>query len=448
MQPRQSLHRLHPVETVRPASLRARPRLVSLLGFGLTLGASSVACATECGELTAVAQHLRAAAKVTSSPLAKEAQSQLQAVEPKRQAACAPTTVTISALPLGYLPVPAGNLSKASIDLPQASPLVLTTQAGDEGGLVFDEPATLTLPGPVHLESQLQADTRPGDLQVAVALGARLTVDEFQPGRGRWKIAVPKAPQAVTLSALESCAEGKDRPLGLSKGACEGILVSLPRTRPPAVAARGRGLVLGEWQYGWGATIDLGEPEQALSEESASELRQSAPPTRVPLRLELSGPIPGVAEDRVLRVILEEAHTRTAATFKLGHSCGEEDAACQDRRTGMQLEWDRAFGVPLLRQVPALPGRPSVLLGKITDRLARPIEGQRVAVTLPNRRVVTTVTDREGEYRLVGLPAGELLVSVVGRERAPRQKGDEPKRIVAGLGETKASVIFISKAVE
>ena len=81
------------------------------------LAAGGVARATECGEARQASAHLRAAIAFEQmaghKKEAAEAQSKLGAVEKKLKAACAPRKVTIVALPLAYVSLPPGNLSKA-----------------------------------------------------------------------------------------------------------------------------------------------------------------------------------------------------------------------------------------------------------------------------------------------------------------------------------------------
>ena len=135
------------------------------------------------------------------------------------------------------------------------------------------------------------------------------------------------------------------------------------------------------------------------------------------------------------------------ALLKLGHGgCGDDDEKCEQARFDVEVWYDRAFGVPFLRVPPAgaAEGR---LTGKVTDRLARPVQNQRVLVTSFGRRVIT-ITDDHGDYRFDALQAGDASVVPVGRVPSNVPKGDETRAAKVGLEALKVPVIFVNKLYE
>ncbi len=406
----------------------------------------AAARATECGELRRDVNHLRAAAAVDEAAgrkaLVADSRAKLKTLEKKMATACAPRKVTVAALPLGYISLPPGNLSKATFDAGENWGLTFTTQAGAAGGLVFNDAATMTLP-PLHLETELSPAKTAGEILVALAFDAALTVEEPQPGHGTWAIEVKNKPQLVAMSKLRACAAGKPDPaLKLSASACSGILPVDPLARPTgSEPERGRAFAFGEWQYAWHATLELGP-------EIARPAPNDLPPPRVAFTLELSAPVPGVSDGKKFAVALEQSPREQPGgfAFKLGQGCGDDDQKCEDDRFPVEIWYDRAFGVPFLR-APETGAQHGQLAGKVSDRLARPVANQRILVTDGARRIIT-ISDAQGDYNLTGLTAGDATVIPCGKDPAKVPTGDESRAVKIGAGETKVPVIFINKLFE
>jgi len=399
----------------------------------MTLGGPAMA--TECGKLRLEAAHWKAA-----QPTTKDAAGQLRAVEKKLQAACAPVRVSVAAIPLAYVPVPLGNLSRAGLDLPAGPGPTFSTRAGAPAGIVFADSVTLDQPA-IHLETELSPNRSVADVLVAIATDVKLTVEEPQAGHGVWKLESAGEPVLMPLSKIRACASGKDKTAKLLAAVCQSLLVVDPSPGTDAIPERGRAVPLGEWQWGWRATIDL-------VPDSLGVVPNAKLPVRVPMRFELSAPIPGVSDGKRLDVTLEN-HARVAPeglSWKLGHGCGDDDVACEKTRFDGEVWFDRAFGVAFLR-APNTPSKTGSLVGKVTDRLARAIGGQRVVATVGGRRAIT-ITDKDGEFRFEGLPAGETVVVPVGRDPANIAKGDEKRQVLLGTAEVKVPVIFVNKLFE
>jgi hypothetical protein len=412
--------------------------------LGATVGAAH---ATECGEARAQLAHLKGAAAVSN-----QAKSLLSAAERKVASACAPKRVTIAALPLGLLPIPQGNLSKASWKPPEGFALTISTRAGAAHGLVVKDPAQVTV-GQVALETTPSASPKPGEALVAIARDAELTVEEAAPGIITWSVALAGAPTTVPLSTLQDCAAGKDKSLKLSPASCRALSDALPLAATPgARPERRRAVRLGEWQYGWGTTLELGPVELGLDEAVKSV--RSLPSPAVPMALELSAPLPGLSDGKRLDVMLETGRLEgpPEVAFKLGHGCGDDDATCEAQRFAVEIWLDLVTGslffVPPPAPAAAGPIKPGALVGKVADRLARAIAGQRLLYTGPGGRQIVTTSDKQGEFHFVGLSGGEASIVPVGKVPTNVLRGDEKRTVVVGLGESKVPIIYVNKLHE
>jgi hypothetical protein len=416
-------------------------KTILILTVAILLAANG-ARATECGDLRAQVARLTAALKAEEQLKrgagGNEARSTLRTAQSKLDKACAPRKATITALPLGWVAVPQGNLSKATVDLSQGAGLVATTRAGAAAGIVFEEPVTIEIPPGTTLEVKPSPKPEHGELLLAVSTDAQLTMEEPDAGRGTWRIELKKPPVTLPLSKVKAGAHGKGES-GLSQAACKALLAAAPLHGEGALPERGRAIFLGEWQYGWQAGLDL----------DPATLGEGVPPQAAPeldLALELSAPIPGVSDGKHLHVTLG-ANKRVRPdgfSFKLGHGCGDDDTACEEARYAVEVWWDRVFGVPFLRTPRAGTAR---VVGQVTDRLARPIAGQRMRLTVGDRRIVTT-TDERGSFRFVSVPSGTGVVVPVGKDPGNPSKGDESRTVPVGLGETKVPVIYENKLWE
>ena len=405
--------------------------------------------ATECGELRLQSASLKAAATVEQglghADKAKDAQTKLKAIDKQREAACAPRKVTISALPLGYVSLPPGNASHASFDPGEKWRLSLATNAGASSGVVFAEMATVDLPHGLHWDTAAGGKTVAGDLMIAYATDATLTVEEPQPGKGVWKVEVKSRPQLVSLAAARSCADGKgDAGAKLTPAQCQVLVRADPLGgKATGLPERARAVLLGEWQYGGGTVIELGD-------EELSEIPESAGAPRLELNLDLSAPIPGISDGKKLTVTLE-ANGQTGgggAGLKLAQDCGT-DAACDKQRLAVEIWYDRVYGVPFWRTPPAAAGTATgaKIGGKITDRLSRPIAGQRVRAIVAGRHAVT-MTDSDGEYRFEGLSSGDATIYPISRKMSGKPRADLVKTVPVGMGEQKAPPILVDKLFE
>src|SRR5262245_2163426 len=131
--------------------------------------------------------------------------------------------------------------------------------------------------------------------------------------------------------------------------------------------------------------------------------------------------------------------------FKLVHGGCGEDAECEDQRFAVEIWFDRVFGMPFLRSPKS--GGAGRIVGKVTDRLARPIAGQRLLFIGTSQRIIT-ITDERGDYRFDGLSGGDAQVVPVGKSPANIAKGDELRAVKVGVGESKVPVTFINKLLE
>lgn len=413
------------------------------------LATAGQAAATECGEARAQLAHLRGAQAISN-----QAKALLPAAERKVASACTPKKVTIAALPLGLVPVPQGNLSKVTWRPPEGFAMMVSTRAGAPAGLVVKEPAQLTVAG-VTLETAPSAAPKANEALVALARDAELTVDEPSPGSVTWTIGLPSAPTIVPLSTLQACAAGKDKSLKLAVGTCRAVVDALPLAPTPnARPERHRALRLGEWQYGWGTTLELGAVELGL-DEAVKGLR-GVPSPAVPMALELSAPIPGLSDGKRLDVTLQlgQLSAPPEVTLKLGHGCGDDDTACEGQRFAVEIWLDLVTGSLFFVPPPTPVATPSgqlkagALVGKVADRLARAIGGQRLLYTGPGGRQIITTSDKQGEFHFVGLSGGEASVIPVGRVPTNILRGDEKRTVVVGLGESKVPIIYVNKLHE
>jgi hypothetical protein len=411
----------------------------------LTLGLAARARATECGELRLAVASLKAAAAADEQSKraapAREAREALRTAQTKLEKACAPRRVTVLALPLGYVPVAGGNASKVTVDPPNDWSLRITTQAGASSGIVFPDPLMLTL-GETHWESEAAPPKSPDDLLLQVATDAQLTVEEPTAGKGAWHIEL-KNRAAIPLSQLRACAAGKgDAGAKLTKDVCAMLARVDLFARAGSIPDRGRAMLVGEWQYGWHAGFDLGDVELEREPPGPRE-----PAARLELSLPLSGPLPGIAEDKRLPVAFEGNGQKTlsGATFKLAHECAPDDGVCESQRFDVEIWYDRVFGVPFLH-TPSMPFYKGSAVGKVTDRLARAVGGQRVTLQGGDRKIIT-ISDNYGEYRFLNLAGGEAQIFAVGRK--PTNKPIEETRPVnVGYGESKVPVLYVNKLIE
>src|SRR5437899_2349610 len=101
------------------------------------------AYATECGEARLAQAHFKAAAQVEQdqrhSGPAHDARAGLEKADSKVRSACTPHKVKVTALPLGYVALPPGNGSKATFEPGSEWGLHLSTAAGAQNGIVFND---------------------------------------------------------------------------------------------------------------------------------------------------------------------------------------------------------------------------------------------------------------------------------------------------------------------
>lgn len=415
-------------------------RAGSLLVPLLLLSASS-ARATECGELKLQATYLKAAVgaeeTLRNASKVKELTAALKSLERRVASACAPKRVGISALPLGYLPVPPGNSSRVTFDPGESWQLVMTAH-GLRGGLTLGEPALVQLPAGMHWEVDGKVG-KAGDIMIAVATNAQLVIEETSLGKGSWRVEVRGQPTLVSLAQIRGCAEGSSI-AGLSPAACAVLARIDPLGGGGALPERGRALLVGEWQYGGPIAIDLGD-------EELTGMVTGGPPPRLDMPLELTSPIDGITEGRQLMVTFEgnRQNAGGGAGFRLANDCGD-DAACAKQRFAVEIWYDRIFGVPFIRTPPRVPYSASIV-GRIANRLERPIGGQRMMATAGGRSAIT-LTDRDGSYRFDGLFPGEVSIFPVARKLGEKPRADQTRTLTAGAAETKATVLYIDRFFE
>ncbi len=394
--------------------------------------------ATECGDARRAADHLGAAAAAEQAlhhaGPAHDARGQADQWDKKVAKACAERRVTLSALPLAYLTSAPGQ-SHIELEIPASFSLSLSTRAGAAAGIVFREPAHIDIP----------AGTRwsytNGGVAVVVARDAVLTVNEPKAGLGQWRIDLgPTPPQILPLAALTTCAAGGAAVAHLDRADCQ-LLTSIVPAPAPAVPGRGRAVYVGEWQYGWHSGLELGDEELARANDAAAT--DVVP--RVDATLGLSAPLAGISDGKRLSVTFEtHAVSHTAgARISLGHECSGDDEKCEAVRFGVAVWFDRVFGVPFIRSVGSSLTQASAA-GKIADRLARPMAGQRVMLVSGDRKIVT-ISDDVGEYRFIQLAGGKATVFPVGKAPTDRPGNEESKQVDIGIGETKVPMLFVNK---
>jgi Carboxypeptidase regulatory-like domain len=405
-----------------------------------------LAAATECGDLRLQQANLKAATTVEEQlaasiadatgkkhqAAAKDAAAQAKALDKKIATVCAPRTVTIAALPIAYLSVAPGAGSRTAIDFDRFA-LTFTTLAGAGGGLTFPDPVTLPAPSDMRLDSDAhkkELAEEPSGILVIAATDAQLTVEEPAPGRGAWRLEWRGKPIVAPLSRLAACAAAStSQEVGgvkLAPSACQTLLRAAPLGPTHAAAAvpeRGRAIRLGEWQFGNGAGLEL-------LDELAEVATAAGPAPRLDLTLDLSAPLPNVSDGKKLAVSLgaNKRPSAAGAALKLANECGE-DAKCKGRWFAAEIWLDRVFAVPLLRPRPTSTSK---VVGRIADRLEKPIAGQRVLAASGDRRVVT-VTDADGKYRFEGLSAGDWTFSITSKHSANRPPRDAALRAALPL---------------
>jgi hypothetical protein len=85
--------------------------------------------------------------------------------------------------------------------------------------------------------------------------------------------------------------------------------------------------------------------------------------------------------------------------------------------------------------------------GKVADRLARPIVGQRVQLVQGNRRVVT-ISDDLGEYQFIEQSGGEATIFPVGKKPTDRPGKEETRKAMIGMGVAKVPILYVTKLFE
>jgi hypothetical protein len=115
-------------------------------------------------------------------------------------------------------------------------------------------------------------------------------------------------------------------------------------------------------------------------------------------------------------------------------------------RHSVAVWYDRAFGVPFVRARPEGAAKASVT-GKVADRLARPMVGQRVMLLQSGRKIIT-ISDDLGEYHFVDLAGGEATIFPVGKKPTDRPGKEESRKVMVGLGEAKAPILYVTKLFE
>lgn len=417
-----------------------------IVGLGLSLtvlvGAAGRAEATECGETRREVDRLKAAITVDETARrpaqVSAARAKLQLVEKKLAAACATHKATIVALPLGYVTLPEGNGARAEVTYGENWEIKLTTLAGAKNGVVIAGAATLSSPWGTKLVAEAATPAKPWEPLVAVALGPTVTFEEPRAGEGTWKIALASPPELIALAKLRSCADGKVKMDKLPPSACKMLANSYPLATSRSVPERGRAVLVGEWQYGWKA-------EHTLTPTELGPLPENSLPMRLDLDLELTAPLADVSDGKRLPVTIEgNRQTTTDGTLlQLAHACND-DEACEKKRFAVEVYWDRVFAMPLIR--PPVAGYGNIL-GKVTDRLAKPLGGQRLLVTGQGRRIIA-ITDKDGEFKISGLGGGDYMIYPVGKDPTNLYKSDEKHPMTVGFGDIKMPVIFMNRLHE
>lgn len=415
----------------------------ALLLVGLLAGGKA-AQATECGTARRQVEQLKAAIAVDESARrGKEvaaARAKLQSLQATVDRTCTTKRATIIALPLGYVTLPEGNASKSEITYSENWEITLTTQAGARHGIAFNTPATVTSAWGTKITADEKSGLKPGETLVAVALGASLVVEEPRPGEGTWKIALAAPPTLIPATKLRACADGKLKLEKLTPFSCEVALSAYPLPFPDSVPGRGRAVYVGEWQYGWQAG-------HVLVTETMGGFAESKDPVRFDLELELDQPLGAITTGLKRLPVTIEGNRQASTdgvTITLGHTCND-DEACEKKHFAAEIWWDRVFAMPILRQPQSVD---LVASGKVTDRLAKPIAGQRLLLEGKGRRIITS-TNKDGEYRFTALGGGEYTLYPVGKSPTNLLKGGEEKRTVQiGFAEAKLPVLFLNRLHE
>jgi hypothetical protein len=409
--------------------------------IGLSLFLVGNSRATECGEARLAYAHFKAAAQIEQDQHhagpAHDARSSLEKADSKMRTACTPHKVKLTALPLGYVSLPPGNGSKATFEPGSDWALHLSTAAGAQNGVVFGE-AELALPAGQKWETPENA--KGPEIFVAVGSDADLTAEEPEAGKGTWKIEVGKV-TLVPMTQIKSCAGGKgDAGLKLDKATCQMLAKIDPLGGPNALPEPGRAAYVGEWQYGWKSGLEVGELEM-------SETPTAGAPAHLDLALSLSAPIPGVSDGKKLSAALQTNGQLKplGANVKLSQDCGNDDESCQKQRHAVAIWYDRAFGVPFVR-VHSGPAK-ATATGKVADRLARPMVGQRIMLLEPGRKVIT-ISDDIGEYHFIDLAGGQATIFPVGKKPTDRPGKEESRPANVGMGEAKVPILYVTKLFE
>ena len=399
--------------------------------------------ATECGNARRQVDQLKAAISVDEARHGKDvatARSRLQAQQHIVDKQCLAKRAKIVAIPLGYVTLPEGNASKSELTYSENWEITLTTQVGARYGIAFVTPATVTSAWGTKLVADDKSAIKPGETLVAVALGASLVVEEPRPGEGTWKIALAAPPILIPALKLRACADGKVKLDKLTPHSCEMVLSAYPLPSQDSVPGRRRAVYVGEWQYGWQAG-------HTLSTETLGPLPDSKDPVRLDLELELDsslGSINGGLKRLPVTIEGNRQSTTDGVAIELQHNCND-DEACEKKHFGVEIWWDRVFAVPLLRQPQSVD---LVVAGKVTDRLAKPIAGQRLLLESKARRIITT-SDKDGEYRFTSLGGGSYTLNAIGKSPTNVLKAGEDKRTVqVGVSENKQAVLFLNRLHE
>jgi len=85
--------------------------------------------------------------------------------------------------------------------------------------------------------------------------------------------------------------------------------------------------------------------------------------------------------------------------------------------------------------------------GKVADRLARPMVGQRVMLLESGRKIIT-ISDDIGEYHFIELAGGEATIFPVGKKPTDRPGKEESRKAMVGLGEAKVPILYVTKLLE
>jgi hypothetical protein len=177
----------------------------------------------------------------------------------------------------------------------------------------------------------------------------------------------------------------------------------------------------------------------------------AGPTAHLELPLQLSAPIPGVSDGKKLTVTLRSNRQQKplGAAIKLSQECGNDDEACQKQRHDVTIWYDRAVGVPFAR-ARAVGAAKATAMGKVADRLARPMIGQRIMLlsSTGGGRKIVTISDDLGEYHFTDVAGGEATIFPVGKKPTDRPGKEEARKVMVGLGEAKAPILYVTKLFE